>query len=627
MKWNFYLKNVDVSASIEKQQKSDQHKWRLALLKVIGSLKYLAAQGLAIRGHSEASGNLVSLLQLRSSDVPILDEWLNKRHNWLSHDIQNEILQIMSNDILRDIAAEIRQNRWFAIIVDETTDISVKEQVSICLRFVNKLMEIEEYFIGFYETGSTNAETLVRIIQDVLLRLGLNINDCRGQCYDGASNMAGHFSGVQARILALCPKALFVHCCAHSLNLAMQDATRTIPLVRDTLDYVKELNNIVRASAKRRVAFENIRSKLASDNENLNAVSSTSSSLRQLCPTRWTMKEAAMQSVIDNYEAILTTLEVIAVEDKGDAGSKASGLAATFQRFNTFFGLRLGVVVFGQAEELSRLLQKKSITADAAKRAADVLTSFLQTMRREGEFEHFWKKVTEDAIKLDLSKPEMPRRRKPPKRIDEGGEVAKYETAAAFYRSIYYEFLDCVINFVKGRFDQQSFEIYACAERLLILAANDENSSDEKYDLELSKVTLYFEGDLEVPRLQLQLKMLRSAIYVAEGEAHSVTNLSELVTAMLSLGEARHIFSEINKLLQLLLTVPISSASAERSFSALRRLKSYTRSTMTAARLNHVAVLHIHKDKTRKISEGDVAKEFCSNSQSRFSTFGSASNF
>ena len=51
--------------------------------------------------------------------------------------MQNEILKTMAHMILRDIASDIQKARWFSLIVDETTDTSIKEQVSICLRYVN----------------------------------------------------------------------------------------------------------------------------------------------------------------------------------------------------------------------------------------------------------------------------------------------------------------------------------------------------------------------------------------------------------------------------------------------------------------------------------------------------------
>lgn len=76
----------------------------------------------------------------------------------------------------------------------------LKEQVSICIRHVSTDMDIYED-LGLFETGSTTAEVLTTIIKDVLCRSGLDLLDCRGQAYDGSSNMSGRISGVQARIV------------------------------------------------------------------------------------------------------------------------------------------------------------------------------------------------------------------------------------------------------------------------------------------------------------------------------------------------------------------------------------------------------------------------------------------
>ena len=62
--------------------------------------------------------------------------------------------------------------------------------------------------------------------------------------------------------------------------------------------------------------------------------------------------------------------------------------------------------------------------------------------------------------------------------------------------------------------------------------------------------------------------------------------------------------------MRLLLTSPASSCEAERSFSALLRLKTWLRSAITQTRLNHVAICHVHRDIMMEISSQDVAEEF-----------------
>ena len=100
----------------------------------------------------------------------------------------------MANHAIRDLVSEIR-GRFSSIICDEYTDISNKEQLTSCIRRVDKELEAHEDFLGFYNVPDVGAETIVSAVKDVLLKLQLSLVNCRGQCYDGASNMMGHGTG------------------------------------------------------------------------------------------------------------------------------------------------------------------------------------------------------------------------------------------------------------------------------------------------------------------------------------------------------------------------------------------------------------------------------------------------
>jgi len=78
----------------------------------------------------------------------------------------------------------------------------------------------------------------------------------------------------------------------------------------------------------------------------------------------------------------------------------------------------------------------------------------------------------------------------------------------------------------------------------------------------------------------------------------------------------------IEQLVRLLLTIPSSSAEAEHSFSSLRRLKNYLRSCMKQNRLNHLSILHVHKDRVDTLDVDEIAKAFIAKCNSRHATFG-----
>lgn len=242
-----------MSVQLVRQLAREQQVASKTLSVIISTLKFLARQGLAVRGHTETSGNFSQLLMARGCDVPELAAFMQRRNSFLSHDIQNEILETMAHDVLRSIIRDIMQSKsqYFSVIVDETTDASTKEQVSICLRWLDDDLEPAEEFVGLYQTASTTGATISDIICDAFVRFALPASMLPGQCYDGAANMSGSVQGVRTRIQQLQPKALYVHCFAHSLNLSVQDAVRSIPLVRDVMQCLRDLATIARGSAKR----------------------------------------------------------------------------------------------------------------------------------------------------------------------------------------------------------------------------------------------------------------------------------------------------------------------------------------------------------------------------------------
>lgn len=105
-------------------------------------------------------------------------------------------------------------------MIDETSDISTQEQVVVVMRWVDGNLDVHEDFLGLHTTPSRDADTCVAIIRDVLLGWRLKLENWKGQCYDGASNMQGAREGVAKQILKEEPKAIYTHCYGHALNLA-----------------------------------------------------------------------------------------------------------------------------------------------------------------------------------------------------------------------------------------------------------------------------------------------------------------------------------------------------------------------------------------------------------------------
>ena len=106
----------------------------------------------------------------------------------------------MGTTVLREISAAIQHARYFALMADEVTPSSNKEQVVICFRSVDEGFQCHEDVVGLYQVESIKSDSIVEVLKDTMIRLSLPIRDCREQCYDGATNMAGVRKGVATQI-------------------------------------------------------------------------------------------------------------------------------------------------------------------------------------------------------------------------------------------------------------------------------------------------------------------------------------------------------------------------------------------------------------------------------------------
>lgn len=304
----------------------------------------------------------------------------------------------------------------------------------LCLaRYVNENLKSVEDFIGFYEMESTSAETLFCALNDALLRMGLSWSDCRGQCYDGAANMSGCRSGVQARVRALQEEAMYVHCNAHSMNLAFQDAVAESKLCRDAMNVVKDIINTIRESPKRLAWFDSFRT--------------GGNSLRPLCPTRWTMRVNSVASVLSNYKCLASFLYDVSEKSHGDVRYKSSGFLKQLGKFSFYFTLWLLKDVMSPMEQVNAAIQSPKLSLSDVKRNIDVLQNSLLSKRNDAHFNSFYEGVVQSARDISIvGDPKLPKARPVPHRFQDGGnsntDVRTYSDPKAYFQSLYVQVID-----------------------------------------------------------------------------------------------------------------------------------------------------------------------------------------
>lgn len=590
-----------INALISHQTLADQEMARRCIIKVVSSIRYLARQGLALTGNDDG-GNFDQLMMLRSEDMPELKTWLSRRFDMTSSAIQNELLAMFGHALIRKICDDIRSAKQFSIIVDGTQDVSGNEQESICIRYVDtKTLQPVEAFLGMYAVQDTNGHAMAEMIVDVLLRLNLSIDNLRGQTYDGAANMSGAYNGCQALIRHKQPLAVFVHCGAHCVNLVAQHASEASESVKSSMAWLQELGNFYGSSRKYRQSFRDIAT-LHSE-EQASHSSAIKPAIKPLCPTRWLTRTPAIDSVVEQYKAVLESLEQASVEQRG---TRASTLVDQAQNSKTLLGLHMSKSVFGLLEQLNKTLQSSTETVSEMLQAVDVVRRQLLNIRTDEKFALLLEKVSKIAEELQLDNISLPRRRKVPVRFTGPAVSHQPETVEEYYRKQYFELIDVAIMQLTDRFDKTDLQKYQVLQEILLTGS-----------INTDIVQLY--PELNANTLTIQLPMFQNEFqYKTVNEA--VKHMQSLVPAV------RKLFTQVEQLLILLLVNPASSATAERSFSSLRRLKTWLRATMSQSRLNSLAVCNAHRELLDDVNIRDVAEEFASRNDFRQRLFGNFAN-
>uniref|UniRef100_A0A8W8J9Y5 HAT C-terminal dimerisation domain-containing protein n=1 Tax=Magallana gigas TaxID=29159 RepID=A0A8W8J9Y5_MAGGI len=328
-------------------------------------------------------------------------------------------------------------------------------------------------------------------------------------------------------------------------------------------------------------------------------------------------------SVLENY-SVLQSLWETCYECTKDyvICSRIIGVKTQMQSFDVLFGVSLGYEILRHTDNLSRTLQKKDLSAAEGQHITELSLTTLSEMRNKDSFDTFWESLNNKLDDLDVSEPRLPRRRKMPKRLETGNAPPEFATSEKeLYKQMYYKALDLVMSCVKERFDQPGFRVYRHLEDVLLKSVRCDKTFKEDLDFILD----FYKDDLDKTSLLSQLETFTSYARnnLCDPSTVSVSDLVKSVCQISMSPTSRCLFSEIVTLLRLVLMMPATNATSERTFSSLRRVKTYLRSTKPQERLNHLLILHIHWDATDALDLCAIGNDFVSARDSRKSIFGS----
>ncbi|ESR42238.1 hypothetical protein CICLE_v10013343mg, partial [Citrus x clementina] len=294
---------------------------RLRLKTSIVATKWLAKQAYAFRGHDESVNSLnrgnfiesIKLLATMNEEInKVVLENAPKNAQYIAPKIQKELLNIIANKVRHKIREEVCDAK-FCIIVDEAVDESHKEQMAIILRYVDCDGFIQERFFEIVNVDETKALTLKNEICNVLAQYNLLVENLRGQGYDGASNMAGEWNGLQSLFLNDCSYAYYVHYFAHRLQLVLVAVSKEVHEVWLFFSKLSSIINFASASFKRYSELKSTREKeiidlIALEELETGTGANQVRTLQKAGDTRWSSHFTSVSRFIEMFGA---TLEVL----------------------------------------------------------------------------------------------------------------------------------------------------------------------------------------------------------------------------------------------------------------------------------------------------------------------------
>nr|XP_011463568.1 PREDICTED: zinc finger MYM-type protein 1-like [Fragaria vesca subsp. vesca] len=594
-----------IDKAFQDQIRLEKKHWRNVLKRVIAFVKFLAKHNLAFRGTNERlyqpnNGLFLGLVEMTTDFDEVMEEHCRRinsseiHHHYLGHNIQNELLHMISVEIKAEIIKKIKDAQYFSVILDCTPDISHQEQMSLILRCVNvstSPIQVEEFFLEFLNVHDTSGQGLFEELVAVIQSLDLDISNVRGQGYDNGSNMKGKHQGVQKKLLDVNPRAFYTPCGCHCLNLTLCDLAKSCEKALDFFGVLQRLYTLFAGSTKRWQIL----------NDNVKGFT-----LKSLSTTRWESRIGSIKPLRFNAAEVREALLQLAESDKDPITKSGAKSIATndLGDFEFLLSMVIWYEILFAFNKVSKMLQSQDMHISVAIGEVKGLIAWLDKFRETGFTDAI---ITTKEIAATLNvEPVFPVRRPIQRKrfFDESnsGSIPSSSGEESFRMHYFLYIVDQAKGSLKRRFEQYKYYDDIFGFLFTSEALNSLNDNDLRAAcMNLENVLRLGESsDVDGEDMFREIKLLREIL----------PKEKMIATDILNFLQERNSYPVVRLAYRILLTVPVTVASAERSFSKLKLLKSYLRSTMSQERLNGLAMISIENDFLGKINCDKLIDEF-----------------
>ncbi|KAI3690317.1 hypothetical protein L2E82_48297 [Cichorium intybus] len=554
-----------IPVAFHKHSESAKKEYRIRLNASVEVCRHLLNGSLPFRGHDESATSLhrgqfletLKLIRKFSSEVrEVTLENAPGNNQVIAPKIQKHIAYCFSQEILKAVFDGLGKD-VFALLVDESNDVSKKEQMAVVLRYVDGFGLVKERFIGVVHVTDTSSKSLKSSIDSLFAQHGLSMEQIRGQGYDGASNMRGEFNGLKALILKDNASAFYIHCFAHQLQLVVVAVARNHNGVGNFFEMLSLVMNVVCASCQRKDMIREGYKKIVQEAIGNNEIETGKGlnqelSLIRAGDTRWGSHYKTISSLVSLFPEVLKVLEYVEKEGKNNfSRNQAHGVTLYFETFDFVFYLHFMLRILELTNMLSQALQKKDQGIIEAVSLIQITKKKLQSFRDDG-FEGLLEEVHVFCEKYEIEEVDM---------------EAKYARNR------------------RQNTDINNQHHYKVDTFIMVLDMQLEEFRDRFS--ELIKLSMLYPNDFtEVERRNLAQQLDFFYDVVKEDDRFANLNgISDLSRVMVE--TRKHIsYYLVYRLVKLALVLPVATATVERCFSAMKLVKSDLRNRIANDFLN-----------------------------------------
>ena len=395
--------------------------------------------------------------------------------------------------------------------------------------------------------------------------------------------MSGHIGGVQKFILDVAPKALYVHCASHSLDLAICDAcnNRDIKMFFGT---VKAIIGFISASPKRQNLLKNAIKATQCDIKR--------QKLTKLVEHRWVEKTTSILVFKQLFSSLVVSLEYLV--ESGDSETSANSRAYLKSIKDLDFAVCLFVVsrVFAILKPYTEMLQSKNCDLiQCYENIQEVSLHLAELECNEKMFEELLNELEIFSRDNDIT--------------FVIARTNKHKTVGDYVKHIYEMFIQTTSAQLDQRFSKHQ-KIATGIINLLPSTVVDKTLNDVKDVFEFYITDLPSNNiDVVIGEFELwQLKWKR----ITEDERPS-----NIINTLKAIASVKSFFPNLHCLLEIFAILPVTVATAERSFSTMKRIKTTLRNSIGDKRLSNLAVLHTHREISTNLNVENVIDVFCKN--------------